>query len=261
LASIKLYVETVFRSRDSIEKLVPRLRGRVEAFDLPENPLGLPMPSSIPLSVYLSLGYGVDVVPHIRLIDHNELGLISLVQGLYLSGVDKILLTMGDRPSIGRSICGWRRSEEAVEWIKRYVPEMRVGLIISLNYPLEMMMERLRSRADFYYVMYLSGKTMDKYDALISEATKIGKTIIPYVIIRTRKNKDIVEHLGQPSIDIDDLEAWTAMMRGKADALLLSVPGDSNGLIEAVETARRAGLITVYTRPPEKDYDEIGDDN
>jgi len=261
LASIKLYVETVFRNREFIEKLVPRLRGRVEVFDLPENPLGLPMPSSIPLSVYLSLGYGVDVVPHIRLVDHNELGLISMAQSLYLSGIDKILLTMGDRPSIGRSICGWRRSEEAVEWIKRYVPEMKVGLIISLNYPLEMIVERLRSQADFYYVMYLSGRTMEKYLSLLREARRNGKTIIPYVIIRTGKNKDIVEHLGQPSIDIDDLETWTAMMQGKADAILLSVPGDNNGLVEAVETARRAGLVTVYTRPPEKDYDDIGDDN
>ncbi len=263
MALLPVIAETVFRSRDSIERIVPRLRGLVEAFDLPESPLGLPMPSSIPLSVFLSLGYGVSVIPHVRLLDHNELGLISLIQGLWLSGVDKVLLTIGDKPGIGRALCGWERSEEAVEWIKRYEPSMSVGLIISLNYSLDRIVERLRSQADFFYVMYLSGETMEKYEKVVAAARRLGKKIMPYLIIRTRRNEEIIEHLGQPHVDIEDLEVWAAMLRDKADAVILSVPGDRQGLVEAVEIARRASRITVYTRPREAgDLEEdVGEDN
>ncbi len=263
MASLSVIAETVFRSSDSIERLVPRLRGLVEAFDLPENPLGLPMPSSIPLSVFLSLGYGVSVIPHVRLLDHNELGLISLVQGLWLAGIDKVLLTMGDTPGIGRALCGWGRSEEAVKWIKRYEPGMKVGLIISLNYSFDRITERLGSQADFFYVMYLSGKTMKKYEEVVREARRFGKKIMPYLIIRTKRNREVVEHLGQPYINIEDLEVWVAMLRGKADAIILSVPGDHQGLVEAVEISRRASWITIYTRPRGAgDLEEdMGEDN
>lgn len=251
MASLPVIAETVFRSRDSIERLVPRLKGLVEAIDLPESPLGLPMPSSIPLSVFLGLGYGVSVIPHVRLLDHNELGLISLIQGLWLAGVDKVLLTMGDKPGIGRVLCSWGRSEEAVEWIKRYEPGMNVGLIISLNYPFDRIVERLGSQADFFYVMYLSGGTMRKYEKVVGVAWRLGKKIMPYLIIRTRRNGEVIEHLGQPYVDIEDLEVWVAMLKDKADAVILSVPGDHQGLVEAVEIARRASRITIYTRPRE----------
>ena len=218
-----LLLEVVVRRRELLDKLVSDVRGCVDCFDIPEAPAGQPAPSSLAVATYLKTGYSACVIPHVRLLDLNELALRSVVKTVRFFGLDGLLVTMGDPPKYGTPVSDLT-TDEAVRLIKDLGYGIRVGSILSLRYELEQIEERLTGDADFYYVLRLDEGTLSKYVQVFDKAREHGKELYPYVLVSTSANEEVLRKLGQPYVTLDDLPLLIGKLKAIADGLVISSP-------------------------------------
>ncbi len=208
--------------------------------DIPESPMGKATASSIAVASYLR-GTGLEcVLPHVRVCDLNRLALLSVAKAARAIGVWGLLVTYGDPPVVGSCTDAFVSSAEAIEFVRRnisYAP--RLGAVLSLRYPMPEMLSRLRSLADFFLVLRLGEETWNKFVSISEEATKLGKALIPYVIVRTKTNRGIFAELDQPTVEMSELSYWVGRVCQVAGNVLLSLPEASREeVVEAVEIAK-----------------------
>lgn len=197
--------------------------GAYDGFNIPDSPLGEPAP--LPLVAACLIRRIHDdkrIMVNQRLLDVNELHLISIAQGALMLNVD-LVLTRGDKPKIGKEV-GYLTSEDALKLLKERVKGIRVGLMLSMRYSKELIEERMSSGADFYLVLRLSNpielKGLDT------------SRLIPYVLIETERNSKIINRINQPHFKLSELEELLSSLKeAGVEGVLLSAPGDHGALI------------------------------
>jgi len=224
---------------DLLSNLVKELTEYIDVFDIPDSPLGKPYPSSLTVATYLKLITNKEVFGHIRLKDVNLNALISLVKSAVLFKIDAVVLLQGDNPTIGPSV-SLTSTEQAIEVLKRELKgeELpKIGALLSLRYPKERILRRLRSNADLFLVLRLS-RPSDIED-ISKEAKKLGVELYPYILVKTVKSKRILSSLsGQYSVELNNLESFIENLRDLVNGVVISCPGDHKGLVEAVKIAK-----------------------
>lgn len=193
-----------------------------DGYDIPDSPLGIP--SALPLSVAILAREKFEkkmIVINQRLLDVNELYVSSLSLTAKMFDL-KIAFTKGDKPRVGKEV-GYLSSEDAVRIAKQYGVDS--GMMISLRKSRNEIHSRLEFKeANFFLALYF-----DRIESL-RELFNIEK-IIPYIIIRTEKNKDILQNLSQPSIEIEKInDVLNELENIGTKAVLLSSPKDLNAL-------------------------------
>jgi len=230
-------VETVARSRSELDAFVEKTKSIVDCYDLPESPLGFPAPSSLALAAYLKAKHGVCAVPHIRLHDINALALLSQIKALDFLGINRVLLTMGDKPSIGKPV-GELDTLTAVELVKKRGYRGRVAIVISLRYSTVEIARRLESSADDYYVLRAEPGNLDKLREVYGVAKRLAKRIYVYVLVASPRNAHIFENLNQPYTKLSELPSFLSTIRDYCDGVIVSSPLDSEAQIEALKLAK-----------------------
>ncbi len=124
---------------------VSSLIGKADFISIPDSPFGKPAPSSLALAVLLR-NIGVDAVPNYRLIDRNELALLSEMMGLAELGMKRVLLVGGDPPSIGRPT--GLDAVRAITLVREWGVWVKLGVATSLK-PGERLRAKLEAGADF----------------------------------------------------------------------------------------------------------------
>lgn len=208
--------------------------------DIPESPMGEAAASSIAVAAYLR-GVGFEcVLPHARVCDLNRLALLSIAEAAKAIGAWGLLITYGDSPAVGSCTGAFTSSIEAIEFVHGSISSPpRLGAVLSLRYSLPEVLARLRSPADFYLVLRLSESTWDKFIRVAEEASRLGKALIPYVIVGTETNREILATLDQPVVEMGGLGHWVGRVCQAAGNALLSLPEASHSeIVEAVETAK-----------------------
>ena len=187
---MKAYVEYVAglnAKLKHVEEFVNTVKECAEDIDVHESSLGHPSVNSVSLASILVNVFNVDAIAHVRLADVNHLVFLSLAYAAQFFGVDKLLVTVGDPPRIGKPV-GYLTSEEALKLARVYgVGKLKIGAILSLRFPLEKIYERLRRDFNFYLVLRFSEKNLDKFAKVSEKATGLGKELYPYVIVATEK--------------------------------------------------------------------------
>ena len=204
------------------------LRGlsQYDGFNIPDSPMGSPAPSPLAAACLIRRVYeDKEIVINQRLLDVNELHLISIAQGASMLNLS-IALTRGDEPKVGKAV-GYLTSEEALKVIKGAVKGIKVGLMVSLRYPKESIKARLSLGADFYLVLRMG--SVDDLDGL--DASRL----IPYVLVATDRNRGILRRINQPYFELRDLGQVFARLREKGVlGVIVSAPGDHEALVSAV---------------------------
>jgi len=211
--------------KHKLEKLM-KIISQLESFDgfnIPDSPLG--MPSPLPSVVGTLIRYTLEdkrVIINQRTLDTNELFLHSLSITSKMMNFD-ITFTRGDKPKIGREV-GYVAPEEAVKIAKEY--GVNAGLMISMRKSREEIENRLKvANADFYLVLRLEDP--DQLDRLNTSV------LIPYVIVKTEKNKELAKVLNQPTVDVDKAQDFIqALKRKGVVGVLLSALGDYDALLQ-----------------------------
>ncbi len=224
------------RSRDRLASMMARLRGLVDAVDVPEAPLARPGAHSIAVAHMVEHHFGIDAIAHIRLIDVNWTGFESLLGAALLLGVDEVVVLQGDPPLRGNPV-DQISTEEAVRFVKeksRY-SGLRVGAVASLARIDAELEERMGIGADFYLVTRLSVPSqLDRPP--IQEARRRGAEVYPYIVVATEKNRDLLARSLNPQLfaPVERVPGMVEELQGLADGVLISVPLDFDGLVEAL---------------------------
>ncbi|AAK40820.1 hypothetical protein SULI_07595 [Saccharolobus solfataricus] len=177
------------------EKLLNEIKilSSFDGFDIPDSPMG--MPSPIPTFVASLIRYSLSldrktIIINQRLLDVNELFIRSLsITAKMLDA--QIAFTKGDKPKYGKEV-GYLSSDEAVNLAKEY--GVKSGMMISLRKNENEIMARLDSNADFFLVLRMKDVDQIKY-----YGPKLIERAIPYLIVMTDKNRELVKSLDQPS--------------------------------------------------------------
>lgn len=194
-----------------------------DGFDIPDSPLGFP--SVLPISIAILAREKFDekkqIIINQRLLDVNELYVNSLLITAKIFNV-QIAFTKGDKPKIGREV-GYLSSEEAVRIAKQY--GVSSGMMISLRRSKNEILSRLEFKeADFFLALHFRDAE------LLRDLPNVEK-IIPYIIIRTEKNKDILQNLSQPSIELEKINDIISELKYVGiKTILLSSPKDLDAL-------------------------------
>ncbi len=198
-----------------------------EGLDVPHSPLGLP--SVLPLAIAARLRYGEGyegrLIINQRLADVNELYVRSLMLTSDVLKLD-VAFTVGDAPKFGQPV-SQLDSESAVQIARKQGTKAKLGLFLSFRHPHEAIRERMRHEADFFLAMRVRGAAdLEGLDA---------SRLIPYVIISTDKNKDILKHIDQPTVALNRLKDHVTELEGSGvRSVILSCPGDWQSLNEAL---------------------------
>jgi 5,10-methylenetetrahydrofolate reductase len=216
------------RPKSNMRKLEEQLKklSYYDGIDIPDSPLGEPTvpPIAVAAVARKILGDDVEIIINQRLADVNELFVRSLAKGAKLLNVS-IAFTKGDKPRVGREV-GYLTSESAVA-IAKAAEGIRAGMILSLRKPISEIKARMNSHADFFLAVRLSKPEM--LDGL--ENSKV----LPYVIVKTDKNSNVVEELGQPYVDYREISEFVRKLEDYNPlGILLSSPGDEEWLYKGI---------------------------
>ncbi|QKQ99170.1 hypothetical protein GWK48_01070 [Metallosphaera tengchongensis] len=200
------------------------LLSEFDGYDIPDAALGEPsvIPSVVGTLIRERLG-NKRIILNQRLVDVNELFVRSLSITSRMMNFD-VAFTQGDKPKFGHEV-NQLSSQRAIEIAKSY--NVRAGGMISLRKSKDEIFSRLDLPADFFLGLHFSG--------VKSILNLPLDKIIPYVIIRTDKNKEILKGISQPYFETEEVKLIIDQLAGlNVKSVLISVPGDVEYLSKIV---------------------------
>jgi uncharacterized protein YkvS len=218
---MKIYAE-IYPSKnlDNIKNTIGAMDS-FDGFNIPDNPLGYPtMPPEL-------IGYIIrerfpekDIIINQRLKDINELKARSIITAAKAIKAS-IIFTQGDTPRFGMEFNELASSYAMKLAIRRGVDS---GLILSFKRPLNEILERMNLKSNIFLVINMENTSILK--------TMDTSRLIPYIIVKTGKNIDIVEKINQSSVPIEQLhECMDKFKSYNLKGILFSIPGDNEALI------------------------------
>lgn len=229
------------RNREKLLARVKMLAPNVDAIDIPEAPMGRPIASAPVLAAHLKALYPtLSFIPHIRVIDVNRVGLLSIAGGLKAAGVEEAVLLRGDDPAEG-TVVNDLDVEEAAALVKtRIRGAPRLGAMLSIRYPREKIASRLLSSLDFFMVLRAL-HDREKLAWVAGEARRLGKRLYAYIIVYSERNREkLLSMLGdQPLYPLDRVEEAAEALRGTVDGVVVSSPGDVDAVVKACQRLAR----------------------
>jgi 5,10-methylenetetrahydrofolate reductase len=195
-----------------------------DGFDVPDAPLGEPNMLPVSIATILRLKFeDKEIIVNQRLHDVNELYVHSLSITARSFNFN-LLFTKGDKPKVGKEV-GYLNSEEAVMIAKNY--GVKSGMILSLRKADTEILHRLHFPADFYLVLNYTMEKLLKFSEY---------NIIPYIIIITEKNKEIVYKLNQNYFKLGEIkQIFEYLESNNIKKVLVSAPNDIESLYKLLK--------------------------
>ncbi len=225
------------RAYEKLIRFINTVKDFADWVDVPEAPLGKSRALSLAVSIVVQKDFGVPAIAHVRVQDHNRIGLRNILGATRIGNIKRVVLLRGDPVETER--CNSRSPEETIKDLREENPNAEAGLLLSVRRDPKEIIRRLRSGADFYLVLNSRGpRDLRPY---ISEAEKLGSKLIPYILVETSKNfKLLASSLpGAPRFKISDLKEVIEKYSTLVGSVLISVPGDLEGMKEALRIAKR----------------------
>lgn len=218
---MRIYAE-IYPSRhlENVRENLQKLKD-FDGFNIPDNPLGYPtMPPEL-------IGYMIretyrhkEIIMNQRLKDINELKLRSMITAAKAINAS-VIFTQGDKPRFGNEFNGIGSIDAMKLAIRRGVES---GVILSFRKSLDDIKTRMKTGADIFLVVNFG-------EVSILDKVKTEK-LIPYIIVKTKKNGEIVDRINQPSVELGELHLFINKLKDyNFRGFLFSVPGDTGTLI------------------------------
>jgi len=225
------------RAYEKLIRFINAVKDFANWVDVPEAPLGKSRALSLAVSIVVQKDFGVPTITHVRVQDHNRIGLRNIFGGTRIGDIKRVVLLRGDPVETER--CNLRSPEEVIKDLREENPSAEAGLLLSVRKDPKKIIKRLRSGADFYLILNSKGpKDLMPY---VSEAEKSGSKLIPYILVETPKNSELLASSlpNAPRFKISDLKEVIEKYSTLVDSVLISVPGDLESMREALRIAKR----------------------
>ncbi len=206
---------------------VSLLIGKADFISIPDSPFGKPAPSSLALAILLR-NIGVEAIPNYRLVDRNELALLSEMMGLAELGMERVLLVGGDPPSVGRPT--GLDAVRAINLVREWGVRVKLGVATSLR-PSERLRAKLEAGADFVVT-----QPIQRVEDLHPVANLVGDTPLYTMLMLTLaemdesalRAMDIEEVLEVDYRELMDRLKESGLVRG----VIISSPRDHSRILE-----------------------------
>jgi hypothetical protein len=227
------------RSLDKMARVASRLLELADSLDVPDAPLGAPAPSSpvMAAAIRSALGGRADLIAHLRLLDVSPLGVVNIAMSMEAAGVSRLLLLRGDRPALGDPC---NTDPEAMAAVIRSLGiRVRVGHLLSLAKPMDQVLRRASSGADFYVI------TRPWRSGLVSEVVRgahlRGSKLYVYLVLLTEANADALRSIPREElVTMSEVREAIERLRGVVDGVIVSSPRDLESQLSALREARAA---------------------
>jgi 5,10-methylenetetrahydrofolate reductase len=227
------------RSFNKIVSIASRLIELADSLDVPDAPLGYPSPSSPVVSAALkaSMRNDVDIIAHLRLLDTAHLGAVNVAMAMESLGISRLLLLRGDRPSIG-SPCS-ATPEDVAATIRGLGLKVKVGHLLSLAKPVQQVLQRVSSGADFYVV------TRPWRSPLIGDVSRAAHQrnakVYVYLVVLSKANAELLSSIPREELVMpDEVKEAVSALRERVDGVIISSPRDLESQLRALREARSA---------------------
>ena len=237
---------------------INRIAGFLNAINITDTPLGIPRVSSIPLAVYLQEKFkNLIVIPHLKIINCNVVGLKSLILGLRATGVKYVLLIKGDRPSEGTTVSDMSL-ENAVKYAK--VIGLRVIVGIGKN-TRERLEQALSMNPDIIATQpFLSEEEISNFFNITKELRSKYNTkvkVIGSLIVFSPKNFQVIKAISgnldqKYTFSSDYLKLRTTKglilkILDLLDGVYISSPFDFDSVVEVLSDIRE-DMVRIYDK-------------
>lgn len=210
--------------------------GRIfDAVFVPSAPAGVPLLDGLATSVYLSTSFGLKTIFSIRLRDLNLNHVLEKVKVAEEFGLYGVLLTQGDPPKYGTSRSELL-SEEVMQYIRKMGIRARLGLVVSLRYPIESIVRRLEHKPDFVFVIHYGPSSREKLGEVWGVVSRASSEVYPFLLLGVGKSKGVFDKLNQEYFTLSDIHEILEELRGLVSGVVISSPLDVEKVVEFFET-------------------------
>ncbi|MGB9726021.1 MAG: hypothetical protein ACP5LZ_06110 [Fervidicoccaceae archaeon] len=229
---MKLLAEVVFELNkgkkrfEQVYDLLCKEKRVFDGIDIPESPLGMASLNSIVIGALMKKSCpDITVFSHLRLVDISPTLFLSLLSSAELANIDGVFVTYGEKNE-KKNNKGLLYTEDSLTLATNYGLNNKLGAILSLSYSTDEIMKRLETGFKKFLVLRLSDSNFEKFVIIAERARKFGKELYPYIIIKTERNSEIIDRIGQPSYELHNLENIIEKLGGIVEGIVISTAGD-----------------------------------
>ena len=222
-------------SKSLIDSVAPRVKKAFDAVFVPSAPAGVPLLDGLATSIYLSVGFGLRTIFSIRLRDVNLNHVLEKVRTAEEFNLYGVLLTRGDPPKYGTSR-DELSSEEVMHYIRSGGARVKLGLVVSLRYPVESIARRLEHEPDFVFLIHYGPSTREKLREVCRAISSKATEVYVFLLLGLDRSREVFDRLNQEYFTYSDISKVLEELRGLASGVIISSPLDVERVVELFET-------------------------
>jgi hypothetical protein len=236
----------------------------VDGWNVTDSAGGAPAPSATAIASVLKTKYPEKIVIPMLITNYKgpvEIGAVALAAEAM--GIDGMIPDPGDPPKYGNliwtradgscqmlfspeEILEYRRSTGPAEGIRDFlrtmvkVKKLKIGCLLTARRPVENAITRINDAWDFCFFLRLDEESLPKLKEIAAECRRLGKSIYPYFVVETSKNRKALERIGWPaSATMERAEQFLEKLEGMVDGIIPTCLGDVAGDRELLERAQK----------------------
>lgn len=235
---MKLLLELPPASRSLIESYVEKTARYVDGYFIPCAPAGYPLVDCFAAGVLLVEKYSVSVLTSLRVRDYSLNHMVEKAKTAREFRFKGVLVTRGDPPK-HEGDCSAYTTEFVVDYLRKAVPGVRLGIVLSTKYSTEEMARRVEFvKPDFTVVIRFSKEYLSKLSELAKGKHRSENYV--FLLLGIGKNIELFESLKQPYVTPSEFQQLLTMLEGIASGVVVSTPRELDSAVAVLEEARRS---------------------
>ncbi|RMG74964.1 MAG: hypothetical protein D6710_00835 [Nitrospirae bacterium] len=255
-----------FIPRANFLELAEELKDLVDGWNITDSAGGMPAPSATAVACTLKTKYpNTMALPMLITNYKGPVEIAAVAKACDAVGIDGMIPDPGDAPRYGHPIrtrrdgnCELLTTEEEIENFRRStgpaeevrdflrevakVKNLKLGCLVTSRRPAADAIARIKDQWDFCFFLRLDEESLPKLKEVAEECKKLGKSIYPYFVVETEKNKKVLERIGwAPTTNMEGAEDFAQKLVGVVDGIIATCLGDLEGdkqLLKALQRFR-----------------------
>ncbi|GAB4414142.1 MAG: hypothetical protein OHK0032_10220 [Thermodesulfovibrionales bacterium] len=255
-----------FIPRSNFLELAEEIKDLLDGWNITDSASGIPAPSATAVACTLKTKYPNKLAFPMLITNYKgPVEIAAVAKACEAVGIDGMIPDPGDAPKYGHAVrtkkdgsCElltdpgefekFRRSTGPAEDIRDFLREtikinnLKLGCLVTSRRPVEDAIARIKEPWDFCFFLRLDEASLPKLKELSQECKRLGKSIYPYFVVETAKNKKVLERIGwSPSASMDGAIEFAKKMEGVVDGIIATCLGDMEGdkrLLEVLQKVR-----------------------
>lgn len=212
-------------NRVFVEKTVNVSQNVFDGYFIPCAPSGTPMLDCLTVGVYIlsKLSYPTSIYCSLRTRDHSLNHILERALTASEMGLAGLLITRGDPPLHVDYCREGYSTEEVVDFIRRNGVRIKLGVVSSLRYPFEKVVERAKGISPDFTVAIRFSRGDARRLIDFKNSMKSVKLYV-YVLLGVGRNIELFDQLRQPYLGLDELKEAFNELRTTVDGVIVSSP-------------------------------------